>query len=212
MAVLPIPIPVQNFWWDKDNNVLKWTKATEAEMSSGAYVLESSDSAGVWANLTTINHDDISGTIGSYLDLGGNPNRLYRIKKTTSGSISSAWIGTGVWYEDTTDKCYVQLYVKDAMLGVINNVSMEVSMNILSTVESVVYKNQTTVPNTKTSFSLSPDEEDSGLLILPLIPSANITNGGSAVNYNFKITGENINISISDKTVPTQESAFLLDL
>ena len=211
------PTPVQNFHWDKEDGKLKWTKATDGELENGTYTLQSSDDDGAtWDALTVVNQADITGAEGSYSDTTAKEDRYYRIRKvkvSSEGLASSVWVGSGVWDEATTDRCFVGIYVKDIGLEKIRNLRVEVSFNgLATTVNYVTYKNKTLIPVKKVSVSIEKAENNSGLLIIPLIPSALITDSSVAVDYDFKITGGTVDIDIEDITVPTSVSAFLLDL
>jgi hypothetical protein len=207
------PTPVENFRWDRADGYLKWDKALDSELSGGYYQLQYSDNSGSsWTNLVQVTQASISGTTGSYQDTTGSPGRWYQIKKVTSaatGSVSSIYVGPRQ-YETTTDRCYIMLYVQTLDLEIDESFSLKVAMNLASTVYYVTYKNKGIVPVVSISKNV---ETNSGLIIVPVIPSALITNANTAVKYNFILTGKGkVKQTWSNKTVPTAASAYLLDL
>ena len=208
------PSPVTNFRWVKDTGTdygyLKWDKAIDSEMSGGLYRIQrSTDSGVIWANLTTITQASITGTTGTYQDTTGTAGYWYQIRKENSTSIASIYVGPAI-YLLTTDYCYLLLYIKDLSIDVFANAVMTVAANVLSTVKYLTYKGKAIVPNIAVQTLV---EVDSGLLIVPVIPTAYLTNGVTPVKYNITIFGRgNIKVSFSDKTVPTAESAYVLDL
>ena len=208
------PSPITNFRWVKetgsDYGYLKWDKALDSEMSGGLYRIQrSTDSGSNWSNLTTLLQSAISGTTGTYQDLTGNAGNWYQIRKENSVSVASIYVGPAI-YLLTTDYCYLLLYIKDLSIDVFANAVMTVAANVLSTVKYLTYKGKAIVPNIAVQTIV---ESDSGLLIVPIIPTAYLTNGVTPVKYNITIIGRgNIKVEFSDKTVPTAESAYVLDL
>lgn len=216
------PSPVENFRWDRSDGKLKWDKALDSEMSGGYYLIQYTDVAtepveGDWLDFagTTgrVTQGSISGTTGSYQDLTGSPGRKYRIKKVTSdanGAISSIWVGVDVEYEATTDRCYVMLYVKTLDLSVDDSFHLKVAMDVASTVQYVSYMNKTVIPVVSITAQV---ELESGMIIVPVIPTALVLNGATTVKYNFTLYGRGkVKQTWSSKTVPTASSAYLLDL
>lgn len=210
------PSPVTNFRWDRADGYLKWDKDTSDYMTGGNYTIQYSDNNGTaWAALTTVLQASISGLTGTYQDATGSPGRVYRIKKVSGvsyGTVSSIYVGTDVEYEETTDICYLLIYVKDLGLTVFDNARMVVTMKVASTVKAVNYNNKSIVPVVERSVEV---ESESGLLIMPVIPTAKLTLIGTSttIKYDIKIEGRNgFTYTYETKTVPTSESAFVRDL
>ena len=209
------PSPVENFRWDRDDAYLKWDKSVETIMTGGSYVIQYSDDNGtIWSDPAggTISHDTMGAT-GTFQDPGGIEGRVYRIKKLTSnayGTKSSIWVGYDVEFEPETERCYVMAYVKDVSLEPFTGALIKAKPKVSSSVKYLRYNNKSYVPVVENTATI---ESNSGLLILPLIPSALITNGGVAVNYNITIQGRRGAIyEFSDKTVPQTSSAWLTAL
>lgn len=216
------PSPASNFRWDRDDGKLKWDKALDSELSGGHYIIQYTDVTtkpieSDWLDFASdggkILQSSISGTTGTFQDVAGSSGRKYRIKKVTSpanGSVSSIWVGVDIEYESSTDRCYVMLYVKTLGLDVDDSYALEASMDVESTVKTVTYLYKTVIPAIKAKANI---ETESGLLILPLIPTALLTNGAATVKYNFTLKGSGkIEQEWESKTVPTESSAYLLDL
>lgn len=209
------PTPVVNFRWDA--GTLKWDKDSASIMTGGSYHIQYSDDNGsTWTDLGDVNQVDITTTTGTYQDAGGSPDRVYQIKKVTStanGTKSSIYVGYDTEYEDTDDKCYVMILAKDIGLGIDTGIQMKIKPNVASSVSTYLnYKNKTIVPVLEKSVAIEPL---SGLLIMPVIPSEDITlpTAGTAVKYNITITGKNgFTVTFEDKTVPKASSAWVRDL
>lgn len=210
------PAPVTNFRWDKRDGILKWDKASDTEMAGGHYAIQYSDNSGTsWVDLVSVLHDTISGSTAQYQDTTGVPDRVYQIKKVTSevnGSISSIYVGYDVEYENTTDRCYVMIYCKQPNLTIDSGLIMEASFDVASGITYANYKNKSIVPVLKQSVAIEPD---SGLLIMPLIPSDDLTLPGltTTVKYNITIKGrDGFKAEYTGKTVPKSASAWVRDL
>uniref|UniRef100_A0A6H1ZIN5 Uncharacterized protein n=1 Tax=viral metagenome TaxID=1070528 RepID=A0A6H1ZIN5_9ZZZZ len=218
------PTPVEQFRWTRSPNdsfgYMKWDKALDEELSGGKYVIQYSDSSNPtsdsnWTALTEVSHDSVSGIECQYQDPAGTANRKYRIKKVTSvarGGVSSIWVGVDVEYEANTARCYVMIYIKDLNLNVDDSFQLEAKFNGLqSTEKTVKYKNKSVIPIMTISKKI---EAYSGLLIIPLIPSALITDSSNnAVDYDLTIKGRGgISYTWENVTVPTQASVYLRDL